>query len=146
SLPRRNPSPVAVRMTTDTIPHATPNIVSTLRSLWTRMFSTDCRITSRMGSDRNCGRSGRSGLRRQNDPVPFLQTVQHLHPGAVTDAELHPHPLMTAPRIRREDLHEGVLLSIVGHGGFGDEQRVRVLLEHNLRVRSHIGLQLVAGV
>ena len=46
----------------------------------------------------------------------------------------------------RNDVHEGLLLRVVGDRGLGYEQRVCVLLEHDLGVRRHVGLQLLARI
>jgi len=48
SLPRRKPSPVAERMTTEIIPQRMPNIVRKLRSRLARRFSIDWTNASRM--------------------------------------------------------------------------------------------------
>src|SRR6267378_3234048 len=176
SLPRRNPSPVADRTTTEIMPQRMPNIVRQLRSLFARRFWTDCRmasVTLMLVGIRDSGFVGigirwtreasgvaiRSSVRipnpesriptrsrRQNHPVALLEAVEDLDLRAVADADLHGHLLSSGLRTWRDDVNEGVFLGVVGDGGFRHDQRVGVLLEHDLRVRGHVRLQLFAGV
>ena len=83
SLPCRNPSPVADRMTTEMIPHRIPNIVRKLRSLFARRFANVWMKASLMtgvrGSSRRSAASARLRLRlsaRQHDLVALLQPAR----------------------------------------------------------------------
>ena len=49
-------------------------------------------------------------------------------------------------RAGRDDLDERVLLRVVGDGRFRHDERVGVLLEHDLGVRGHVRLELFARV
>src|SRR4051794_22909274 len=129
SLPRRNPSPVADSTTTEIIPQRIPNIVRKLRSLLARRFWTDWMRASRIVS---------IALRRQDHLVAGLEAVDDLNFRAVADANLDRHLLASRLGAGRGDVYERALLRVVGDGGLGQDQRVRVFLEDDLGVRRHV--------
>src|SRR5258706_16474465 len=80
SLPRRKPSPVAERMTTEMTPHRMPNIVRKLRSLFARRFMRTCRRISNISV-------------RKHDLVARGHATDDLHLRAVADSDLDGHAL-----------------------------------------------------
>src|SRR6185436_3229987 len=112
SLPRRKPSPVAERMTTEMTPQRMPNIVRKLRSLLARRFATTCRNTSSMSV-------------RENDLVARVDAADDLHLRAVADAGLHGDALAAGPGRAVEQIDRGVVPVVVEDRRFGHEQGVR---------------------
>src|SRR5262245_53610219 len=143
-LPRRKPSPVAARMTTETTPHKMPNIVRKLRSLLARRFERTWWKISRMVRGRLCRSPPRRERRRRvqlpgkNHFVAGLEAAHDLDACPVADAHLDRHAAAAVARARVEDVHRRVALCVVDHGRFGHEQRVGKLLEDDLGVRSHV--------
>src|SRR5258705_3970141 len=74
SLPRRKPSPVADRMTTEMTPQRMPNIVRKLRSLLARRFDTTWRRISNISV-------------RQYDLVAGVDAAHDLHLRPVADTD-----------------------------------------------------------
>src|SRR5712691_5601399 len=110
SLPRRNPSPVADRMTTEMTPQRMPNIVRKLRSLFARRFITTCRKTSSISVGKN-------------DLVAGADAPDDLHLRAVADADLDGHAPASRARRCIEEIDGGVPAIVVEDGHVGDEQR-----------------------
>ena len=50
------------------------------------------------------------------------------------------------PLVRVEHVDRRLARGVVGNRGLGNDQHVRPLLEHDLRVRRHVRLELVAGI
>src|SRR6185503_17472248 len=121
SLPRRKPSPVAERMTTEMTPQRMPNIVRKLRSLLARRFATTWRNTSSMSV-------------RENDLVARVDAADDLHLRAVADAGLYGDARAAGPGRAVEKIDRGVVPVVVEDRRFRYEQRVGELLEDDLGV------------
>src|SRR4051812_36015961 len=141
SLPCWNPSPMAERMTTDTIPHRIPNIVRKLRSLFARRFCSDWTNASFMNR-----RARVQPLGGQHQLVAGLQPAEYFDLRPVADADCDWPASAAALLSRLDDVHKCGLFRVVRHGRFWNEQRLRMLLQHDLGVRRHVGLELLARI
>ena len=77
---------------------------------------------------------------------PALSPRATCDAGAVADAELDRHRRRPVSAPGSATSTNGVLLRVVGDRRLGHEQRVGVLLEDDLGVGRHVGLELLARV
>src|SRR5687768_6383026 len=86
------------------------------------------------------------GLAGEYHAIASLQAAQNLDPRAVADAYFHVHLAASARRTDVYHVHRRVALVVEGDRRLWQEQRVRKLLEDDLRVGRHVGLQLLGDV
>ena len=82
----------------------------------------------------------------KNDGVAGVEAGEQLGFGAVRDAGLDADLTATAFLLRVGDFDGGVAVLVVEDGLLGDGEDVLVLLENDLRVGCHVGLELAARV
>src|SRR6266404_3601345 len=138
--PWRNPSPTDPNKSSDSMPQAIPNIVSTLRSLWDHRSLNVCVRLSRI-----CEWI-RKRSSRQDYFVACLQPGKQLRLGSVGDAELHGDLTFAIFGLGVGDLNGSSAVLSVLHGGLRDQQDAFLLFVDDLGVGAHVGLELAAGI
>src|SRR3990172_1532985 len=134
--PTRRPSPAATISVIDTIPHAMPNIVSSVRSLCAKRV----RSVSRKRSLQTMV------CLLEDDLVAFLHALDQLGLDAVRDPELHRHLALAPVGLRVGHLERRLALLVVQERGLRHRQDAFLLLEDHLGVRGHVRLELAAGI
>src|SRR6266850_389386 len=133
--PSAKPATSATRKTTEAIPHAMPNIVSADLILLCLRSLMLCPKTS--------ARSIRVAfMSPRHDRVAFLQPLEDLGLHPVADPGFDRDLLLARFRARIGDLDRRGPSLVVDDRRLGDDERLRVLLEDDLRVGRHPRLQL----